>query len=113
MEQKTKRFEQYKPHMNLQAVLSANGRFIYISANCKELLSYEQNELIGTYLKDYLHDTKTSPPKSSKPMSICKKNTAKIRQKRTRIFSGFFFCYQNLTNARSFEGDFSHFSESF
>ncbi|MED4407615.1 PAS domain-containing protein [Bacillus licheniformis] len=56
MEQKTKRFEQYKPHMNLQAVLSANGRFIYISANCKELLSYEQNELIGTYLKDYLHE---------------------------------------------------------
>ncbi|OCI05304.1 PAS domain-containing sensor histidine kinase [Bacillus paralicheniformis] len=42
--------------MNLQAVLSANGRFIYISANCKELLSYEQNELIGTYLKDYLHE---------------------------------------------------------
>lgn len=56
MEQKTKRFEQYKPHMNLQAVLSANGRFIYISANCKELLSYQQNELIGTYLKDYLHE---------------------------------------------------------
>ncbi|WP_408581364.1 PAS domain-containing protein [Bacillus licheniformis] len=36
--------------------MSANGRFIYISANCKELLSYEQNELIGTYLKDYLHE---------------------------------------------------------
>lgn len=56
MEQKTKRFEQYKPHMNLQAVLSANGRFIYISANCEELLSYKQSELIGTYLKDYLHE---------------------------------------------------------
>ncbi|MFT0802362.1 PAS domain-containing protein [Bacillus swezeyi] len=56
MEQKTKRFEQYKPHKNLQAVLSANGRFIYISANCKKLLSYQQNELIGTYLKDYLHE---------------------------------------------------------
>ncbi|MDA1475756.1 PAS domain-containing protein [Bacillus changyiensis] len=55
MEQKTKRFEQYKPHVNLQAVLSANGRFIYISANCKEMLGYKQNELIGTYLKDYLH----------------------------------------------------------
>ncbi|MGE6631171.1 PAS domain S-box protein [Bacillus sp. NPDC077027] len=55
MEQKTKDSDQLHSNADLHAVLSSNGRFLYISPNCKQLLLYEQKDLLGCHLKDFVH----------------------------------------------------------
>ncbi|MDM5297701.1 PAS domain S-box protein [Bacillus pumilus] len=55
MEQKMKDSNQLYSNIDLHAVLSSNGRFLYISSNCKQLLLYEQKDLLGCYLKDFVH----------------------------------------------------------
>jgi two-component system sporulation sensor kinase A len=40
---------------DLFAVLTATGRYKYISSNCASLLGYRQEELIGALMEDYLH----------------------------------------------------------
>ncbi|MFS3913107.1 hypothetical protein ACL9ST_02440 [Bacillus australimaris] len=40
MEQKMKDSNQLYSNIDLHAVLSSNGRFLYISSNCKQLLLY-------------------------------------------------------------------------
>ncbi|MFJ5963618.1 MULTISPECIES: PAS domain-containing protein [unclassified Bacillus (in: firmicutes)] len=55
MEQKMKDSTQLCSNIDLHAVLSSNGRFLYISSNCKQLLLYEQKDLLGCYLKDFVH----------------------------------------------------------
>ncbi len=55
MEQKMKDSNQLYSNIDLHAVLSSNGRFLYISSNCKQLLLYEQKDLLGCFLKDFVH----------------------------------------------------------
>ncbi|CAM5433812.1 sporulation kinase [Bacillus safensis FO-36b] [Bacillus safensis subsp. safensis] len=55
MEQQMKDSNQLYSNIDLHAVLSSNGRFLYISSNCKQLLLYEQKDLLGCFLKDFVH----------------------------------------------------------
>lgn len=49
MEQQMKDSNQLYSNIDLHAVLSSNGRFLYISSNCKQLLLYEQKDLLGCF----------------------------------------------------------------
>jgi len=41
--------------LELYAVVSSNGRFQYISSNSLELIGYSSSELIGKFMKDFIH----------------------------------------------------------
>lgn len=41
--------------IDIYAVLSSNGRFQYISSNSSDYIGYTNDELIGNFLKDYVH----------------------------------------------------------
>ncbi|MFU1717988.1 PAS domain-containing protein [Bacillus velezensis] len=56
MEQDTQHVKQFQSKTNLHAVLTSNGRIMYISANCKSYFSYSQEEMIGSFLKTFLHE---------------------------------------------------------
>jgi len=42
--------------LELYAVVSSNGRFQYISSNSFELIGYTSTDLIGRYIKDFIHN---------------------------------------------------------
>jgi two-component system sporulation sensor kinase A len=42
--------------VEIYAVVSSNGRFQYISSNSIELMGYSNGELIGKYIKDFIHN---------------------------------------------------------
>ncbi|MGK4122198.1 PAS domain-containing protein [Bacillus velezensis] len=56
MEQDTQHVKQFQSKTDLHAVLTSNGRIMYISANCKSYFSYSQEEMIGSFLKTFLHE---------------------------------------------------------
>ncbi|KYD04877.1 PAS domain-containing protein [Bacillus atrophaeus] len=56
MEQDTQHARQFQIKTDIHAVLTSNGRIIYISANCKPYLSYAQEEMIGSFMKEFLHE---------------------------------------------------------
>ncbi|BBA75970.1 MULTISPECIES: PAS domain-containing protein [Bacillus] len=56
MEQDTQHVKQFLSKTDLHAVLTSNGRIMYISANCKSYFSYSQEEMIGSFLKTFLHE---------------------------------------------------------
>ncbi|MEC0952829.1 MULTISPECIES: PAS domain-containing protein [Bacillus] len=56
MEQDTQHVKQFQSKTDLHAVLTSNGRIMYISANCKSYFSYSQEEMIGAFLKTFLHE---------------------------------------------------------
>ncbi|OIK22466.1 PAS domain-containing protein [Bacillus amyloliquefaciens] len=56
MEQDTQHVKQLQSKTDLHAVLTSNGRIMYISANCKSYFSYSQEEMIGSFLKTFLHE---------------------------------------------------------
>ncbi|MCM3247316.1 PAS domain-containing protein [Bacillus amyloliquefaciens] len=56
MEQDTQHVKQLQSKNDLHAVLTSNGRIMYISANCKSYFSYSQEEMIGSFLKTFLHE---------------------------------------------------------
>ncbi|MDK4204886.1 PAS domain-containing protein [Bacillus velezensis] len=56
MEQDTQHVKQFQSKTDLHAVLTSNGRIMYISANCKSYFSYSQEEMIGSFLKMFLHE---------------------------------------------------------
>ncbi|WP_242790546.1 PAS domain-containing protein [Bacillus velezensis] len=56
MEQDTQQVKQFQSKTDLHAVLTSNGRIMYISANCKSYFSYSQEEMIGSFLKTFLHE---------------------------------------------------------
>ncbi|MCY8932757.1 PAS domain-containing protein [Bacillus atrophaeus] len=56
MEQDTQHARQFQIKTDIHAVLTSNGRIIYISANCKPYLSYNQEEMIGSFMKEFLHE---------------------------------------------------------
>ncbi|MCC8311307.1 PAS domain-containing protein [Bacillus velezensis] len=56
MEQETQHVKQFQSKTDLHAVLTSNGRIMYISANCKSYFSYSQEEMIGSFLKTFLHE---------------------------------------------------------
>ncbi|WP_439391818.1 PAS domain-containing protein [Bacillus velezensis] len=56
MEQDTQHVKQFQSKTDLHAVLTSNGRIMYISANCKLYFSYSQEEMIGSFLKTFLHE---------------------------------------------------------
>ncbi|KKI93885.1 sporulation kinase [Bacillus sp. SA1-12] len=41
--------------VEVYAVVSSNGRFQYISSNSTELIGYSYDDLIGKYVKDFIH----------------------------------------------------------
>ncbi|WP_299086693.1 PAS domain S-box protein [uncultured Metabacillus sp.] len=41
--------------VEVYAVVSSNGRFQYISSNSTELIGYSYDDLIGKYMKDFIH----------------------------------------------------------
>jgi len=41
--------------LELYAVVSSNGRFQYISSNSLELIGYSSSELIGKFMKEFIH----------------------------------------------------------
>ncbi|WP_175638794.1 PAS domain S-box protein [Metabacillus schmidteae] len=47
--------EEVSQSLELYAVVSSNGRFQYISSNSLELLGYLSSELIGKYMKEFIH----------------------------------------------------------
>ena len=47
--------EEVSQSLELYAVVSSNGRFQYISSNSLELLGYLSSDLIGKYLKEFIH----------------------------------------------------------
>ncbi|MBU7591880.1 PAS domain S-box protein [Metabacillus halosaccharovorans] len=55
MERGLVRQEEVSQSLELYAVVSSNGRFQYISSNSLELLGYSSSELIGKYMKEFLH----------------------------------------------------------
>lgn len=56
VEQDTQHVKQFQSKTDLHAVLTSNGRIMYISANCKSYFSYSQEEMIGSFLKTFLHE---------------------------------------------------------
>lgn len=56
VEQDTQHVKQFLSKTDLHAVLTSNGRIMYISANCKSYFSYSQEEMIGSFLKTFLHE---------------------------------------------------------
>ncbi|EIF12945.1 two-component sensor histidine kinase [Bacillus sp. 5B6] len=56
VEQDTQHVKQFQSKTDLHAVLTSNGRIMYISANCKSYFSYSQEEMIGAFLKTFLHE---------------------------------------------------------
>ncbi|MEC3686670.1 PAS domain-containing protein [Bacillus velezensis] len=56
MEQDTQHVKQFQSKTDLHAVLTSNGRIMYISANCKSYFSYSQEEMVGSFLKTFLHE---------------------------------------------------------
>jgi len=56
VEQDTQHVKQFQSKTDLHAVLTSNGRIMYISANCKSYFSYSQEEMIGSFLKMFLHE---------------------------------------------------------
>ncbi|MGF0223048.1 PAS domain-containing protein [Bacillus sp. FCW2] len=56
MEQDTQHVKQFQSKTDLHAVLTSNGRIMYISANCISYFSYSQEEMIGSFLKTFLHE---------------------------------------------------------
>nr|WP_275592057.1 PAS domain-containing protein [Bacillus atrophaeus] len=56
VEQDTQHARQFQIKTDIHAVLTSNGRIIYISANCKPYLSYAQEEMIGSFMKEFLHE---------------------------------------------------------
>ncbi|MEC2020196.1 PAS domain-containing protein [Bacillus velezensis] len=56
MEQDTQHVKQFQSKTDLHAVLTSNGRIMYISANCKSYFSYSQEGMIGSFLKTFLHE---------------------------------------------------------
>ncbi|POI17034.1 PAS domain-containing sensor histidine kinase [Bacillus velezensis] len=56
MEQDTQHVKQFQSKTDLHAVLTSNGRIMYISANFKSYFSYSQEEMIGSFLKTFLHE---------------------------------------------------------
>ena len=48
--------EEVSRSLELYAVVSSNGRFQYISSNSLELLGYSSSELIGKYIKEFIHN---------------------------------------------------------
>jgi len=55
MERGLVRQEEVSQSLELYAVVSSNGRFQYISSNSLELLGYSSSELVGKYMKEFLH----------------------------------------------------------
>lgn len=55
MERGLVRQEEISQSLELYAVVSSNGRFQYFSSNSLELLGYSSSELIGKYMKEFLH----------------------------------------------------------
>ncbi|MEC1626233.1 sporulation kinase KinA [Bacillus mojavensis] len=56
MEQDTQYVKPFQTKTDIHAVLASNGRIIYISANSKLYLGYLQGEMIGSFLKTFLHE---------------------------------------------------------
>ncbi|MCC9023798.1 PAS domain-containing protein [Bacillus nakamurai] len=56
MEQDTQHVKQLQAKTDIHAVLTSNGRIMYISANCKSYFSYSQEEMMGSFLKTFLHE---------------------------------------------------------
>ncbi|MBY8912415.1 PAS domain-containing protein [Bacillus sp. YC2] len=56
MEQDTQHVKQLQSKTDIHAVLTSNGRIMYISANCKSYFSYSQEEMMGSFLKTFLHE---------------------------------------------------------
>lgn len=47
--------EEVSQSLELYAVVSSNGRFQYISSNSLELIGYLSSELIGKFMKEFIH----------------------------------------------------------
>lgn len=56
VEQDTQYVKPFQTKTDIHAVLASNGRIIYISANSKLYLGYLQGEMIGSFLKTFLHE---------------------------------------------------------
>nr|WP_251034506.1 PAS domain-containing protein [Pseudomonas sp. ISL-88] len=56
VEQDTQHVKQLQSKTDIHAVLTSNGRIMYISANCKSYFSYSQEEMMGSFLKTFLHE---------------------------------------------------------
>ncbi|MBD1383313.1 PAS domain-containing protein [Metabacillus arenae] len=55
MKQDLETSKQLVEKIDLYAVITASGRFSYISSNSKEFLGYEPSFIVGSYIKDYVH----------------------------------------------------------
>lgn len=55
MDRTTANGNQVVQNVQIYAVVSSNGRFQYVSSNSIELMGYANSELIGKYIKEFIH----------------------------------------------------------
>ncbi|MCM3652415.1 PAS domain S-box protein [Metabacillus litoralis] len=55
MDRTTTNGNQIVQNVQIYAVVSSNGRFQYVSSNSIELMGYANSELIGKYIKEFIH----------------------------------------------------------